>query len=386
MEPYDHFHIHNQDSNPNLIIEYDGRFFEGSHTMGILLESMAGANTEEEGIESFLSRTNGKIPKEKVISVLDGSFKMLARGSGMEDNSFIWKREIIKSEYVNHIARLFKHLFKEKLIYIVISLTLAIDILYLFASNWDFRFSEYITAWGAVTFICMILLSSFIHELGHASACARYGIESGGIGLALYINFPVMYTDVTKIWRLSVKQRCVVNIAGIYFQCYTLLLSIAVSTFYESDMVKYLIFSTNMGILLTLNPFFKFDGYWLASDLMGVRNLRQKSRKWMISLLKRGKWENDGLSQTKKIIFFSYAVISNLFFILFFIYVIPRFLNNFIMYFPQEMQLLFKYLNNRVAPPFGLVRDILSQTIFMTLLGYWIYAIIANGLRATGKT
>ena len=50
-------------------------------------------------------------------------------------------------------------------------------------------------------FIFMIS-SSFFHELGHAAACKYFGIRHGGIGFGLYLNFPVLYTDVTEVWKL----------------------------------------------------------------------------------------------------------------------------------------------------------------------------------------
>lgn len=44
-----------------------------------------------------------------------------------------------------------------------------------------------------------------------------------------------------------------------------------------NDILRYLILIMNLGFAMTLNPFFKFDGYWIASDLLGVPNLRQRS-------------------------------------------------------------------------------------------------------------
>ena len=78
---------------------------------------------------------------------------------------------------------------------------------------------------GLFTFI---LGSSFFHELGHASACKYFGIQHGGIGFGLYLNFPVLYTDVTEVWKLKRGQRCVVNLAGVYFQSYWLILLLGV--------------------------------------------------------------------------------------------------------------------------------------------------------------
>lgn len=46
----------------------------------------------------------------------------------------------------------------------------------------------------------------------------------------------------------------------------------------DSDVLRYMIIIMNFGFVMTLNPFFKFDGYWMASDILGVPNLRQRSK------------------------------------------------------------------------------------------------------------
>ena len=118
-----------------------------------------------------------------------------------------------------------------------------------------------------------MLASSFFHELGHASACKYFGVRHGGVGFGLYLTFPVLYTDVTEIWKLNRRQRCVVNLAGVYFQSYGLILLLVAFFVTGDDILRYLILIMNLGFLMTLNPFFKFDGYWIASDLLGVPNV-----------------------------------------------------------------------------------------------------------------
>jgi putative peptide zinc metalloprotease protein len=132
--------------------------------------------------------------------------------------------------------------------------------------------------------IALILLSNLWHELGHATACRLYGVRNGHIGFGFYLFFPVFYTDVSEAWHLPRLQRAVVDVAGIYFQ---LIFSTGLYILYliTGNLVFLLAFIGIAAILLfTLIPFFKFDGYWLVSDLIGVPNLRQRSQ----SLLKLG--------------------------------------------------------------------------------------------------
>ena len=111
----------------------------------------------------------------------------------------------------------------------------------------------------------------------------------------MYLTFPIFFTDVTKAWCLPRKKRMAVNLGGIYFQLYILIGLIAVYYFTNSDFARYLILAMNLGFVLVLNPFFRFDGYWIATDLLGVPNLRQQSMatlKYALSRL-RGRKTDD---------------------------------------------------------------------------------------------
>lgn len=92
-----------------------------------------------------------------------------------------------------------------------------------------------------VGLLVFMLASSFFHELGHASACKYFGVRHGGIGFGLYLNFPVLYTDVTEVWKLNRAQRCVVNLAGVYFQSYWLIALLTAFLLTGNDILRYLI-------------------------------------------------------------------------------------------------------------------------------------------------
>ena len=157
---------------------------------------------------------------------------------------------------------------------IIFICTLALNIYFFWHTDNLMQINNHVNIYMAVGLFVFMLLSSFFHELGHASACKYFGVRHGGIGFGLYLNFPVLYTDVTEVWKLGRIQRCVVNMAGVYFQCYLLIGLLAAFLFTGNEILRYLILIINLGFLMTLNPFFKFDGYWIASDLLGVPNLR----------------------------------------------------------------------------------------------------------------
>ena len=60
-------------------------------------------------------------------------------------------------------------------------------------------FNNKVDIYMAARLLVFMLASSFFHELGHASACKYFGVCHGGIGFGLYLNFPVLYTDVTEV-------------------------------------------------------------------------------------------------------------------------------------------------------------------------------------------
>lgn len=228
-----------------------------------------------------------------------------------------------------------------------------------------------------------MLTSSFFHELGHASACKHFGMRHGGIGLGLYLNFPVLYTDVTEVWKLDRKQRCVVNIAGVYFQCFFLIVLLAGFFVTESNILYYMILIMNLGFAMTMNPFFKFDGYWIASDLLGVPNLRKRSLELLGYLYRcvcrKPIAEKPYLLQIRPLEKYGllvYSVVVNIFMGLYFCYIIPMFIYRFVQTFPNAVNELILYLSNRMTPPFVLIRNISMQLIFLTLIIYLLYKTI----------
>lgn len=228
-----------------------------------------------------------------------------------------------------------------------------------------------------------MLGSSLFHELGHATACRHFGIQHKGIGFGLYLNFPVFYTDVTEIWKLNRQQKNVVNLAGVYFQSYCLIGLITIYMITPSDLIRYLILSMNFGFLMVLNPFFKFDGYWIASDILGVPNLRRRAQElygYIYHRLRGTMGRKPYLLELKpcaKYTFMVYSILVNLFMGYYFVYIIPSFVYHFVMSFPSEIEKIVILLSNNMAPPFSLLRNICMQLLFLILILVMIYRIVS---------
>ncbi len=118
---------------------------------------------------------------------------------------------------------------------------------------------------------------SFTHELGHAAAALRYGIRPKEIGVGFYLVFPVLYTDLTRIWILNRLRRVVVNLSGIYIQLLINSILIGIDTITNSSTLHHILHSLYLAntflVVYSLNPYLRNDGYWIVSDLFDIPNL-----------------------------------------------------------------------------------------------------------------
>lgn len=143
--------------------------------------------------------------------------------------------------------------------------------------------------WIIAIALCYLLL--FIHELGHSSACTHYGAHHDDIGIGIYLIYPVLYANVTDCWRLSRFKRATVDIAGVYFQ---LLASAVCSLFWlwnRHPVLLVAVYSCLATTLINMNPFLRFDGYWLLTDLTALPSLQRSNRElwnyWWAKFWKR---------------------------------------------------------------------------------------------------
>jgi len=126
--------------------------------------------------------------------------------------------------------------------------------------------------------IALTVLGVVVHELGHLTACSRFGARHGGIGLGVYWCMPVLYAEVSGAWMLPRLQRAIVDAGGVYFQCaYLIGLGTAYLASGAAPFAEAMAW-THFLMLHTLNPVLKYDGYWLLTDLAGIPNLHAQVR------------------------------------------------------------------------------------------------------------
>ena len=365
-----------------VLLSCGGRYYEASPAIAELVEELQSHDTEGEAIAAYVEKKAGKYTPEQVRQIIDKFITPLFAPTETK-RSFLYEKELFTAQAIDRFSDRFSFLFHKVYMSVVLALALVGDIYFFWYTPDLFLFNNKVNVYLVIGLFVFMLASSFFHELGHASACKYFGVRHGGVGFGLYLTFPVLYTDVTEIWKLNRRQRCVVNLAGVYFQSYWLILLLVAFFVTGDDILRYLILIMNLGFLMTLNPFFKFDGYWIASDLLGVPNLRQRSNEALVYLFRRvfrkPVGEKPYLLQIRKRerwALTAYTAVVNVFMGYYFCYVLPYFFIHFIKNFPQQVRELTFDLSQGYGVDFHLVHQMLSQLLFLILTVYFLYKLI----------
>src|SRR5216683_8131815 len=85
--------------------------------------------------------------------------------------------------------------------------------------------------------------------------------------------------NVTAAWEMRRWQRVVVDLGGIYLQGLVGAAYLGAALITGSHTLVLAAALVGFSCLLSLNPFFKFDGYWAVGDALGVVNLGRQRRR-----------------------------------------------------------------------------------------------------------
>lgn len=124
-----------------------------------------------------------------------------------------------------------------------------------------------------VALFAMMLVSSMVHEFGHATACHYGGAKPGRIGIGIYLVWLVFYNDVTDTYRLDKRARLRTDLGGIYFNLLFILIVAGAYFLTGFEPLLVLILVEHFEILRQFMPFLRLDGYYVVSDLTGVPDL-----------------------------------------------------------------------------------------------------------------
>ncbi len=138
--------------------------------------------------------------------------------------------------------------------------------------------------WQGFGFFALALIFVKIcHELGHAYTAKHYGLSVSHMGVAFLVMWPVLYTDTSHAWLLTKRrQRLHIAAAGMLVEMMLAILATVVWAFAADGAVRSAAFfiaavSWISTLLINLNPFLRFDGYYFLADWSGVENLQPRS-------------------------------------------------------------------------------------------------------------
>ena len=124
-------------------------------------------------------------------------------------------------------------------------------------------------------------LLTFLHELGHALTLVHFGRRVKSAGFMLYFGSPAFFVDATEGLMLERRQRILQAAGGPFAELVAagaaaLALQMfpdgpLAGTLYRFCVLNYVV------LFMNLVPLLELDGYWIASDLIEVPDLRQRS-------------------------------------------------------------------------------------------------------------
>lgn len=163
---------------------------------------------------------------------------------------------------------------------------MALTGLFLVSRQWDSFMASfmYFFSWqGLIAYGLGLFAVKILHELGHAYTATRFGCRVPSMGISLLVMMPVLYTDTTGAWRLkSRKNRLMIDCAGVSAELMVASVATLLWVALPDGMMRSVAFvlATTSWVLslgINLNPFMRFDGYYVLSDLLGVPNLQPRA-------------------------------------------------------------------------------------------------------------
>jgi len=157
------------------------------------------------------------LPK-KMLVAKDSSGALSERLSSCP-SYMLFKQALFKPAWVNVMTKSLTWLFNPKLATVMLVIVVLAHVVFLNAHSSGvapavLQPDALAILHGFGIFTGVLLL----HELGHATAAYHYGCRQVEIGFGWYLFFGVFYAELSEIWRLTRKQRAVVDGGGMYFQ------------------------------------------------------------------------------------------------------------------------------------------------------------------------
>lgn len=157
-------------------------------------------------------------------------------------------------------------------------------------------FMSYMNAEGIFYLLVTTIAVKIAHELGHAFMATKYGVPVTAMGIAVIVLYPVLYSETTNAWKMmDRKKRANIAMAGVMAEL--TLASLALLLWHvlppglgQSVCFMVAVVSLVASLAVNCNPLMRFDGYYLACDLLGVDNLQDRAFQFAKWKLRRWLW------------------------------------------------------------------------------------------------
>jgi putative peptide zinc metalloprotease protein len=267
--------------------------FQISQKMYDLLMCLKTPQSLETLGETFFATTSTRLSQESLLAILAKvrAFPQLLEEVHNNENAthtpvetperiesalqIHFRRDILSPEALSPVTQVFSVLFQPRLARVLVFLGLLVQVLILFHYR---QLTTTILDTKTLFLAYLITLSTtFFHEIGHSSAVKYYGGTMGWLGAGIYFLYPVLYVDLSQIWKLPRFQRLVIDLGGLYFDLFSSSLICFLFILTKSPVFLWVILLIQTSIVFNLNPIVKFDGYWAASDALGIPNLHKRA-------------------------------------------------------------------------------------------------------------
>lgn len=136
---------------------------------------------------------------------------------------------------------------------------------------------------GALAFAVALFFAKLCHEFGHAFMAKRAGCRVQSMGVAFMVLFPLFYTDVSDAWRVNDQRaRLLIGAGGVLAEMVLACIALLAWSLLPDGPARTAAFMLASAtwittVIVNLNPFMRFDGYFLVSDLWQVDNLQGRA-------------------------------------------------------------------------------------------------------------
>jgi putative peptide zinc metalloprotease protein len=270
-------------ASPQWLIQRGGRYLQVSEVLYRIAEASDGTHTPEEIAVLVGAQTRRPVTGEDVRALVEQRLipaGVLAGASGVTTApsngpssplQITLRATVVSGRVLAPFAWLGSGLYLPGIVIVALVATVVSRVWLYTQHGVGDAFARVIAEpWHLFLIGAIAVASALFHELGHASALRAAGGRARGMGIGVYLIYPVFYTDVTDSYRLSRWRRVLTDLGGFYFNLIFSLGVLAAYVLTHDETLLVAVTLVDLEILHQMIPLGRLDGYWLLADITGV--------------------------------------------------------------------------------------------------------------------